>query len=161
MKSHMKGSVIVLAVVVSAASILGWSQYNSDQVRQAGFVFGNELQQIQDDLKSLQDKFVTSVALWEEGEISRDDLLLQLREHINEFNIILSRYDDLVPPAEFESAVELFRLSSLAQMESDVNYIRWIETGDESAKLRSDLQIQEAFQLELSALAEYNKAKGG
>lgn len=157
----MRGGILILAVVVTAAAALGWYQYTADQTRQQGFVFGNELQQIQDDLKQLQTQFYSSITSWEEGEIDRDELLARLHTHMDDFEVVVSRYDVLRPPDDFEAAVDLFRLSSEAQMESDAQYIEWISTGQDSAKLRSDLQLKESFDLEMAALAEYNRAKSG
>ena len=157
----MRSGILILAGVVAAAAALGWYQYSADQTRQQGFVFGNELQQIQDDLKQLQTQFYSSITSWEEGEIGRDELLARLNTHMGGFEEVISRYDGLRPPEGFEAAVELFRLSSQAQMESDAQYIEWISTGQDSAKLRSDLQLKESFDLEMAALAEYNRAKSG
>lgn len=157
----MRRGILILAVVVAAAAALGWYQYTADQTRQQGFVFGNELQQIQDDLKQLQAQFYSSITSWEEGEIDRTELLARLHAHMDGFEGVMSRYDELSPPDDFEAAVDLFRLSSRAQMESDAQYIEWISTGQDSAKLRSDLQLKESFDLEMAALAEYNRAKSG
>lgn len=71
------------------------------------------------------------------------------------------RYDKLSPPESFASAVELLKLSTISQLESDKELIEWIKTGDESAKIRSDLLLQEAFDYEMAGLNEYNSAKAG
>lgn len=157
----MRIGILVLVGVAAVAAILGWYQYSADQTRQQGFVFGNELQQIQNDLKELQTQFYASITSWEEGEIDRDELLFRLHAHLNDFEEIMPRYDDLSPPDDFAAAVELFKLSSQAQMESDSQYVEWISTGSESAKMRSDLQLKESFDLEIAALAEYNRAQSG
>lgn len=145
-------------MILSAA--IGLNQYLVDQTRQQGFIFGNELQRIQQDVRDLQTKFYADIDIWEEEEISRTQLHERLQSHVDEFNDILLRYDALEPPDGFAGAVELFRLSSLAQLESDEQYILWITAYDESAKTRSDLQLKESFDLEMAALAEYNQAKG-
>jgi type II secretory pathway pseudopilin PulG len=44
---------------------------------------------------------------------------------------------------------------------SDIEYIKWISTGDESAKIRSDTQIQEAYEYENLGLVEFQLAKAG
>ena len=46
-------------------------------------------------------------------------------------------------------------------MNSDIEYIKWIKTGDESAKIRSDTQIQEAYEYENLGLVEFQLAKAG
>lgn len=157
----MRSGIIILAAIVVAVGLMAWYQYSAEQTRQQGFVFGNELQEIQDDIKSLQTQFAASIAMWEEGDLERAELIAQLQEHVDDFEGVLSRYDSLTPPASFEGAVELFRLSSQAQLESDREYVKWLSTGDEASKIRSDLQIQESFQLEIAALSEYNAARDG
>ena len=94
----MRSGILILAGVVAAAAALGWYQYSADQTRQQGFVFGNELQQIQDDLKQLQTQFYSSITSWEEGEIGRDELLTRLNTHMGGFEEVISRYDGLRPP---------------------------------------------------------------
>ena len=46
-------------------------------------------------------------------------------------------------------------------MESDSQFIKWIKTGDKSAKIRSDAQIQEAYEYQNLGLAEFQSAKTG
>lgn len=154
----MKVGIIIL-VVAAISAIIGLNQYWTEETRQQGFIFGNELQQIQQDVRDLQTKFYADIDIWEEGQISRTELQERLQFHVDEFHDVLTRYDTLEPPDGFAGAVELFRLSSQAQLESDEQYILWITTSDESAKTRSDLQLKESFDLEMSALAEYNQAK--
>lgn len=157
----MRSGIIILAVIAVAVGLMAWYQISAEQTRQQGFVFGNELQQIQDDIKGLQTQFAASIIMWEEGDMNRVELIEQIQDHINKFEDTLTRYDTLTPPDGFEGAVELFRLSSEAQLESDREYAKWLSTGDESSKVRSDLLIQESFQLEITALSEYNAAKDG
>jgi len=57
--------------------------------------------------------------------------------------------------------VELLKISSETQLESDSQFIEWIKTGDESAKVRSDTQFQQALEYEMSGLVEFYSAKTG
>lgn len=157
----MRVGVIIISVVVVAVAVIGAYQYAAEQTRQQGFAFGNDLQQIQDDIKELQTRFYSSITSWEEGDITRDELASNLQAHLESFQSMIQRYDSLDPPQGFAGAVELFRLSSRAQMESDTQYVEWLRTGQDSAKTRSDLQLKESFDLEMAALAEYNKARAG
>jgi len=141
-------------------SIIGYN-YSVDQTKQKGFQFGVELAQIQDDVAKLQTKFYSEKNKWSEGDITKEDLLKYYDKHIAEFKEIISRYDKLTPPKLFKSSVELFKLSSQTQLESDEEYIKWITTGDESAKIRSDAQIQEAYEYENLGLLEFQSAKSG
>jgi len=141
-------------------SIIAYN-YSVDQIKQKGFQFGVELAQIQDDVAKLQTKFYSEKNKWDEGDITKEDLLKYYDKHIAEFKEIISRYDKLTPPKLFKSSVELFKLSSQTQLESDEEYIKWITTGDESAKIRSDAQIQEAYEYENLGLLEFQSAKSG
>lgn len=155
-----KWHIVALAVISVVVGATVWYYDAAERTRMQGFVFGTELEGIQDDIKALQTQFAASIITWEEGDIDQTELMAQLQEHINKFEDVIERYDTLTPPAGFEGAVELFKLSSYAQLQSDREYINWLSTGDEASKIRSDLQIQESFQLEIAALSEYNTARG-
>jgi len=135
--------------------------YSADQTKQKGLQFGNELSQIQQDVADLQIKFYSEKTQWDEGDISKEELLEYYEVHVKEFEGIISEYDKLSPPELFKSSVELFKISSKTQLESDVEYIKWIKTGDDSAKVRSDTQIQEAYEYENLGLMEFQSAKKG
>jgi len=142
------------------AGILGYN-YSADQTKQKGFVFGNELEKIQTDVKELQTQFYSKKTQWEEGSITKEELFEHYEKHVIEFEEIISQYDKLVAPEAFQSAVDLLKLSSQTQLESDVQYIEWMKTGEESYKVRSDSQYQEALEYEMSGLVEYYSAKTG
>ncbi|NNM35929.1 MAG: hypothetical protein HKO48_02300 [Nitrosopumilus sp.] len=152
-------SIVAIAILIIGA-IIGYN-YSAEQTKQKGFQFGNELAQIQQDVAELQSKFYSEKIKWEEGDISKEELLKYYEEHIEEFEKIISRYDELSTPELFESSVELFKISSETQLQSDIEYISWISTGDESAKVRSDTQIQEAYEYENLGLVEFQLAKAG
>ena len=147
-------------MIIIIISIIGYN-YSLDQTKQKGFQFGTELAQIQDDVTQLQIKFYSEKNKWDEGDITKDDLLRYYEKHVKEFKEIISRYDKLTPPEIFKSSVELFKLSSQTQLGSDEEYIKWIVAGDESAKIRSDTQIQEAYEYENLGLLEFQSAKSG
>ena len=159
-KNKIQNITIVVIVILIIGGIIGYN-YLADQTKQKGFQFGNELAQIQQDVTELQIKFYSEKTKWDEGDISKEELLKYYEEHLSEFKQIISRYDNLTPPELFKSSVELFKISSETQLESDVEFIKWITTGDESAKIRSDTQIQEAYEYENLGLAEFQSAKKG
>ena len=135
--------------------------YSAEQTRQKGFVFGTELEKIQNDVKDLQTQFYSKKAQWEEGSISKEELFQFYEKHVEEFEKIILRYDGLISPESFESAVDLLRLSSETQLDSDKQYIEWMKTGDDSYKVRSDSQYQQALEYEMNGLVEYYSAKTG
>jgi len=159
-KNKIQNITIVVIVILIIGGIIGYN-YSADQTKQKGFQFGNELAQIQQDVTELQIKFYSEKTKWDEGDMSKEDLLKYYEEHLSKFEQIISRYDKLTPPELFKSSVELFKISSETQLESDVEFIKWITTGDESAKIRSDTQIQEAYEYENLGLVEFQSAKKG
>ncbi len=151
-------------MVATAATIIilifGFS-YLAEQTRQQGFNFGNELAQIQDDVKLLQTDFNSKLTQWDEGDLDTQEILSYAKSHIQKLNKIIDRYDTLMPPTQFTASVELFKISTSTQLQSDQHYIEWIKTGHKSDKIRSDSLLQESFDYEILALGEFNKAKTG
>jgi len=161
LKKKKKHNIIIASVViVIIGSIIGYNYY-IDQIKQKGLVFGNELDQIQGDVKKLQNNFYSKITEWEEGDITKEELMTELESHVEDFKQIMPRYDRLDPPEPFTTSVELFKLSSQTQLESDIQYIEWLRTGEGEYKTRSDLQLKESFDYEMAALSEFNAAKAG
>ncbi len=96
-----------------------------------------------------------------EGDISKIELLEFYEIHVNNFREIISMYDDLTPPELFKSSVALLKISAETQLESDLQFIEWIKTGNESAKIRSDALIQESYEFQNLGLVEFQTAKVG
>ena len=135
--------------------------YSAEQTRIKGFTFGNNLQRIQEDLKKIQTDFQSQITIWEDGDISKDEFLEYSDTHISKMEELISRYDALAPPDVFSSSVELFKLSTQSQLESDKEVIRWIQSGDMDAKIRSDSLMEESFGYEMAALEKFNAVKAG
>jgi CHASE3 domain sensor protein len=161
LKKNKKQNIIILGVAVAIIAGIVIYNYSAEQTRQKGFAFGNELEQIQTDVKELQTQFYSKKAQWEEGTITKEELFQHYEKHVKKFEEIILRYDSLIPPESFQSAVNLLKLSSQTQLDSDIQYIEWMKTGDESYKVRSDSQYQEALEYEMSGLVEYYSAKTG
>jgi hypothetical protein len=152
-------TIAVIAVIIIGT--IGAYNFSVEQTKQKGLQFGTELEQIQEEVKELQIKFYSEKTKWEEGDISKDELLQFYEKHLRDFDEIISKYDKLSPPEMFKSSVDLLKLSSESQRESDSQFIEWIKTGDESAKIRSDTQIQESLEYEMLGLVEFYSAKTG
>ena len=161
MKKKKIQNIIIAAVAISIIGAIGAYNYSVDQTKQKGLQFGIELEQIQNDVKDIQTKFYSEKTRWEEGDITKEELFEFYDKHLEEFKKIINRYDGLTPPELFKSSVELLKLSSETQLESDSQYIEWIKTGDEAAKVRSDTQIQESLEYEMLGLVEFYSAKTG
>ncbi|MDH3657519.1 MAG: hypothetical protein OEM77_05230 [Nitrosopumilus sp.] len=159
-KKKIQNIIIVAIAIVIIGSIAAYN-YSVEQTKQQGLQFGKELEQIQEDVKQLQTKFYSEKTRWEEEDISKEELLEFYEEHLKEFKGIISRYDKVTPPELFKSSVELLKISSETQLESDSQFIEWIKTGDKSAKIRSDTQFQEALEYEMLGLVEFYSAKTG
>ena len=159
-KKKIQNIIIIVIIILIIGSIIAYN-YSVDQNKQKGLEFGNELKQIQEDVTKLQIQFYSEKTKWDEGDISKEELLEFYKVHLDKFKEIISRYDKLSPPELFQSSVDLFKISSETQLESDSQFIEWIKTGDELAKIRSDTQIQEAYEYENLGLVEFQLAKKG
>ena len=93
--------------------------------------------------------------MFKQGNISKDDFLKFGEKHEEKMEKIILRYDNLQTPKPFMPSMELFKLSAEAQLESDKYMIEWIRTGDDSAHVRSDSFLQQAFEYEQAALYEF------
>lgn len=159
-----KKTVRNAAVVVIAASLIGTIiayNYYVDQNMQKGLKFGTELERIQNDIKNIQDEFYSEKAMWEEGDISHEELFAFYEKHTVRFEDAIGMYDLLEAPEIFEGSVQLLKLSSETQLESDEEFIEWMRTGDEEAIVRSDVLFQDALEYEMHGLIEFYSAKTG
>ena len=152
-------SIITIAILI-IGSIIGYN-YSVDITKQKGLQFGNELNQIENNISNIQEKFYSEKIKWVEGDISKIELLEFYEIHVDDFKKNISKYDELTPPELFKSSVALLKISAETQLESDLQFIQWIETGDESAKIRSDALFQESYEYQNLGLVEFQTAKVG
>ncbi len=161
MKKSKKQNIIIASIAIIIIGAIAGYNYSVDQTKQKGLRFGNELQQIQEEVKQLQTEFNSKVIQWKEGDLSQQELSEYSKTHIEKLQNVILKYDDLIPPKQFAPSVELFKLSTQTQLDSDKEFIEWIKTNDDSHKIRSDSLIQESFEYEMTALGEFNAAKVG
>ena len=93
--------------------------------------------------------------------MTKEELIKFYKNHVDNFRQIILKYDKLTPPELFQSSVVLLKISAETQLESDLQFIEWIKTGDESAKIRSDALIQESYEYQNLGLVEFKTAKAG
>jgi len=148
---------IVGGVAIIVAVIL--INYNLDQANLSGQRFGNSLASIQSDLGNETASFDANLTMYEKGQITKDQMLNITDAHLSRMQDILTRYDSLNPPESFAPSLQLFRLSTQTQLESDNLLKQWIQTGDNSTRVKSDQLLQQSFQYELNALQNYNSEK--
>ena len=161
MKKKKIQNIILLSIaIVLIGSIIVYN-YSADITKQKGLQFGNELNQIENKLSDIQGKFYSEKTKWIEGDISKIELLEFYEIHVDNFREIILMYDELTPPELFESSVALLKISAETQLDSDLQFITWIKTGDEAAKIRSDALIQEAYEFQNLGLVEFQTAKMG
>ena len=159
-KKKIQNIVILSIAILIIGSIIGYN-YSIDITKQKGLQFGKELSQIEKDISDIQGKFYSEKTKWVEGDISKEQLLKFYKIHVNNFKETISKYDELTPPELFQSSVVLLKISAETQLESDLQFIEWIKTEDESAKIRSDALIQEAYEYQNLGLVEFQTAKIG
>ena len=161
MKKKNKQNIVILAIVIATIIAIVSYNYSAEQTKQKGFQFGNELEQIQTEVKDLQTQFYSKKAQWEEGTITKEELFQHYEKHVKTFEEIITKYDNLKAPESFQGAVDLLKLSSETQLDSDIQFIEWMKTGDEEFRIRSDSQYQQSLEYEMSGLVEYYSAKTG
>jgi len=160
LKKKQKQNISIAIVGILIIGSVVFYTYNTEQAKIRGFTFGNNLQTIQDELKQIQDTFDSKRIMFEQEDMSKEEFLEYSKKHVKEFEELILKYDELPTPKSFIASVKLFKLSSETQILSDKELIKWVETGDESARFRSDKILQESFEYEAAALALYNSAKG-
>ena len=161
MKKKKIQNIIILSIAIIIIGAIIAYNYSVDTTKQKGLQFGNELSQIENELSDIQGQFYSEKTKWNEGDVSKEELIEFYKNHVNDFREIILKYDELSPPELFESSVALLKISAETQLKSDLQFIQWIKTGDESAKIRSDALIQEAYEYQNLGLVEFQTAKVG
>ena len=155
-KRKMQIAIIAGAIIIGGVIILN---YNLDQAKISGQSFGDSLAQLQNDLKNETANYDAKIIQYQNGNITKQEILQISDAHIAILNETLSKYNNLKPPEPFAPSLELFRLSTQAQLDSDKLLKQWIQTGDNSTKIRSDQLLGQSFDYETRALDSFNKAK--
>ena len=146
---------------VAIVAIVILVNYYLDQTTLSGQRFGDQLAQIQSDLKNETQNFDQNLTQYKHGQISRDQMLKIADEHIRAVKNILPRYENLNAPDLFRPSLQLFKLSTETQIQSDETLRDWILTGDNATSAKSDQLLQQSFQYEMNALQSYENAKTG
>ena len=160
-KKKKTSSFLTISIALVLVGIVVFYFYSSDQAKIRGFEFGNEIQSLQEEIQNEQGQFISSIAKWDENTISDDEMIRIGEEHLETFNNLLKKYDDLRPPDSFIRSVKLFKLSLEYQIESHEHRIKWIENGNESEFIRSQELTQLSFEAEQVGLKSFNDAKTG
>ena len=150
---------ITLGVITIAGVIL--VNYYLDQTKLSGQRFGDQLAQIQQDLKNETLSFDAHLTQYKVGQIPKDHMLKITDDHIKTIQSFLPKYDSLKAPEIFNPTVQLFRLSTETQIQSDNALREYIVTGNNATMEKSDQLLQQSFQYEMNALNSYEKAKTG
>jgi hypothetical protein len=161
LKKKKKRSITLAAIGVIAIAFVIVFNYSAEQTRIQGFIFGNELLQIQEDLKSLQEKFEANLSMYNDGDLSQEKFLDFAPTHVKEMEDLISRYDGLKPSSPFIDSVDFLKLSAESQLESQRRLISWVETGDEADLIIANMTHQQSFEFEMVGLASFNEAKAG
>jgi len=155
-KRKIQMAIVAGAIIIGLAIMFN---YNLDQVKISGQSFGDRLSQIQNDLKNETANYDVKITQYQNGDITKQDMLQISDVHIAVLSDMISKYNKLKPPEPFAPSLELFKLSTQAQLDSDKLLKEWIQTADNSTKIRSDQLLEQAFYYETRALDSFNKAK--
>jgi hypothetical protein len=158
-KNTSRFLAVSIAVILIGISVYYF--YSADQAKIRGFSFGNEIQTLQQEIHDEQSRFISSIAKWEENAILDEKMISIGDEHIDTFNKLLEKYDELQPPDSFTRSVKLFKLSLEYQIESHEHRLKWIKNGDELELVRFQELTQLSFEAEQAGLKSFNDAKAG
>ena len=158
-KSKSKFPIIIIGAVI--IGIIVFYFYSADQAKIRGFAFGNEIQSLQEEIQNEQGQFISSIAKWDEDTISDDEMIRIGEKHLQTFNNLLKKYDNLQPPDAFSRSVKLLKLSLEYQIESHEYRLEWIKSGNDSEWIRSQELTQLSFEAEQAGLKSFNDAKAG
>ena len=151
-------AAIAVGVIVIGMSI--FFVYSSEQAKMRGQAFGKTIEFLQEDLRKQTHTFDSKVSMFKRGDISNNEFLEFGKNHENEMEKIILRYDNLQTPKPFMPSMELFKLSAETQLESDHYMIEWVRTGEDTAHIRSDSLLQQSIDYEMAALAKFKLAQG-
>ena len=157
-KNTILYATIIIGVIIISSTI--FFSYSDEQAKIRGEAFGNSLKFIQEDLRKITHSFDNKLSMFKEGSVGKEDFLEFGQKHQIEMSRIILQYDNLQIPKSFVSAVEMFKLSAETQLESDIQMVEWVRTGNEDAYIRSDSLLQQSFQYEIAALGEFKLAQG-
>ncbi len=149
--------MIFLAIVMVVVAGIIIYNYNIEQTNARGKIFGDELKSIQDDLKTEQTDFGAKLSAVRADKYTTEQFLVHADSHFFMMQDLVDRYEYLEPPKPYETATDLFKLSTISQLDGDRQEVLFITTGDSSYKVRADDLYQESFEYELAALADYKK----
>ena len=152
---------LTVSIAVILVGIVIFYFYSTDQAKIRGFTFGNEIQSLQQEIQVEQGKFISSKAKWEEDSISDEEMIQMGELHLEKFNKLLEKYNELRPPDSFIRSVKLLKLSLEYQIESHEHRLEWIKTGDSSELVRFQELTQLSFEAEQAGLKAFNDAKAG
>lgn len=158
-KSKSKFPIIIIGAVI--VGIVVFYFYSADQAKIRGSVFGSEIQILQENIASEQNRFISTITQWEEGNITKEEMIRVGESHLDEFNKLLEKYDELQPPDAFSPSVRLLKLSLDYQIQSHELRLIWMKTGDELELIRSSELTQLSFEAEQTGLKAFNDAKNG
>ncbi|HET7337188.1 MAG TPA: hypothetical protein VFJ23_04780 [Candidatus Nitrosotalea sp.] len=157
--SKIKLMPVAIGSGVAIVAIVILVNYYLDQTTISGQRFGDQLAQIQSDLKNETQNFDQNLTQYKHGQISKDQMLKITDAHILAVKNILPRYENLNAPDLFKPSLQLFKLSTETQIQSDETLRDWVVTGDNATSAKSDQLLQQSFQYEMNALQSYENAK--
>lgn len=160
-KKKNTSKFLTISITLVLVGITVFYFYSDDQAKIRGYAFGNEIQTLQEEVQNEQGRFISNIAKWDEGDISDDEMIRIGNSHLNAFNKLLDKYDELQPPDAFSRSVKLLKLSLEYQIESHEHRLNWIKNGDDLEQVRSQELTQLSFEAEQAGLKSFNDAKVG
>jgi hypothetical protein len=150
--------ILVVTVFVGiVATVLGVSfMLMTQATNRENYVI--TIQNVSDEARVLTRTYEDSIAKWENGLTSKEQILQITDSHLENLNRLLTKLKSLEPPEKFLDAHELSILSLDHELQSDQHMRSYIETGKEEEREMSATLLQKAFDYEAEAFEEFSRA---
>lgn len=116
----------------------------------------NKLQKIQLTLEKLQNTFDKKINMLKNNQLDINEFIKYSKNHINNMENSIKRYDDISTKSIFLSSIKLFKTSAITQLTSDKMIIESIKNNDQENIIRSKLLLQKSFEYESAAISLFN-----
>jgi len=150
----VKIASIIMIMIIICVSIL--YIYNNETNIEKCEVLHTKFEILQNELNASQNNFENQIKMFKHNSLNKEKIMQDLQKHNKNLEGLMAKYNDLKAPSDLMNSVNLFKLSLVAQYESNYWMIKWVHTNNQSDLIRSDYLLQNSFEYESGALSMYN-----
>ena len=158
-KKDLKSNQILVAIIGIGiiAGVVGVSfVFMTQATNSENYI--KTIQSVSDQSRVFTQTYEDSIAKWQDGQISREEMLKITDDQLESLDGLLAKLKSMEPPEKFRAAHELGILSLSHELQSDRHMRNYIETGNNDEYDRSVEFLQKAFDYETQAFEEFSRA---